>query len=204
MKVKICGITNIEDALFCADNGADALGFVFYEKSKRYISFEDAKDIVDKLPSFIMKVGVFVNEDAEVVNKKAEYVGLNAVQLHGDEEPSYLNKIHHPVINAFRVGDEFDWSLIDQYKNCNILLDSYSKDLYGGTGKTFEWRIIPERYRTKIILSGGVSIENLEQIFTEIKPAAIDVLSSLEKSPGKKDHKKVKEFLAELNRLRNQ
>lgn len=203
MKVKICGITNIEDALLCAENGVDALGFVFYNKSKRFISFEDAKNIAEKLSSFVMKVGVFVNEDANVVNQQAEYVGLDAVQLHGDEAPEYLAGIHHPQIKAFRVGENFDWSLIDQYKNCNILLDSFSKEQYGGTGKTFEWRIIPERFRHKIILSGGITSEKLEQIFTEIKPAAIDVLSSLEKSPGKKDKKKVIEFLEVLNGLRN-
>lgn len=201
MKVKICGITNLEDALLCAECNADAVGFIFYAKSKRYVSFEKAKEIINQLPPFLMKVGVFVNEEAEIVNESAQKIGLNVVQLHGDESPEYVSKIHLPVIKAFRVYEKFDWSVIDGYKNCGIMLDSYSQSEYGGTGKTFEWSSIPPTYKNKIILSGGIKIEKLEQIFSELKPAAIDVSSSLEISAGKKDPQKLKEFLAKFNQM---
>ncbi|MEW6196789.1 MAG: phosphoribosylanthranilate isomerase [Bacteroidota bacterium] len=201
MKVKICGITNIEDALQCAEYNADAIGFIFYEKSKRYISFEKAKEIINQLPPFLMKVGVFVNEEAEIVNESAQKIGLNLVQLHGDESTEYVSKIHLPVIKAFRVDEKFDWRVIDNYKNCGIMLDSFSQNEYGGTGKTFEWNTIPTKYKNKIILSGGITIDKLEQIFSEIEPAAIDVSSSLEISTGKKDPQKLKEFLTKFNQM---
>ena len=201
MKVKICGITNIEDALLCADYNADAVGFIFYEKSKRHITFEKAEEIIQQLPPFLMKVGVFVNEAAEIVNESAQKIGLNTVQLHGDEFPGYISKIHLPVIKAFRVDEKFDWTIIDDYKNCGIMLDSYLQNEYGGTGKIFKWNTIPTMYKNKIILSGGITIAKLDQIFSEIKPAAIDVSSSLEISPGKKDPQKLKEFLIKFNKI---
>lgn len=201
MKVKICGITNLEDARICVEYNVDAVGFIFYEKSKRYIMFEKAKEIINQLPPFLMKVGVFVNEEANFVNESAQQIGLNVVQLHGDESAAYISKIHLPVIKAFRVDEKFEWAVIDNYKNCSIMLDSYSPNELGGTGKTFEWNSIPSKYKNKIILSGGIAIEKLEQIFSEIKPAAIDVSSSLEISPGKKDPKKLKEFLTKFNQM---
>ncbi len=201
MKVKICGITNIKDALLCSEYNADAVGFIFYEKSKRYISPDKAKEIINQLPPFLMKVGVFVNEEPQIVNESAQKNGLNVVQLHGDESPEYISKIHLPVIKAFRIDEKFNWDVIDNYKNCGIMLDSYSQNEYGGTGKTFEWNKIPTEYKNKIILSGGVTIDKLDQIFAEIKPAAIDVSSSLEISPGKKDLQKLKEFLKKFNQM---
>ncbi|MBI1937400.1 MAG: phosphoribosylanthranilate isomerase [Ignavibacteriales bacterium] len=201
MKVKICGITNIEDALLCAEYNADAVGFIFYEKSKRHITFEKAEEIIKQLPPFLMKVGVFVNEEVDIVNESAQKIGLNTVQLHGDEFPEYVSKIHLPVIKAFRVDEKFDWTIIDDYKNCGIMLDSYLQNEYGGTGKIFKWNTIPTMYKNKIILSGGITIDKLDQIFSEIKPAAIDVSSSLEISPCKKDPQKLKEFLIKFNKI---
>lgn len=201
MKVKICGITNLEDAELCVEYNADAIGFIFYEKSKRCVSFEQAAEIVNQLPSFLMKVGVFVNEEADIVNESAQKIGLNVVQLHGDESAEYISKIHLPVVKAFRVDEKFDWAVIDNYKNCGIMLDSYSQNEYGGTGRTFEWNSIPLKYKNKIILSGGITIDKLDLIFSEIKPAAIDVSSSLEISPGKKDPQKLKEFLRRFNEM---
>ncbi len=203
MKIKVCGITNIEDALACVENGADMLGFIFYEKSKRYIDFKTAEKIISQLSSSILKVGVFVNEDFNIVNFASAKLNLEAVQLHGHESPEYIGKINSPVFKAFRIKEKFDWGLIDSYKNCTPLLDSYSENLLGGTGKSFDWNSIPKNYRSKIILSGGITIEKLDKIFNEIKPAAIDVSSSLESEPGKKDHKKVKEFLTKFNQLRS-
>ena len=203
MRIKICGITNLQDALVCVNNGADALGFIFYEKSPRFISPEKAIDIIQKIPLFVFKVGVFVDEKIEIVNSIARQTSLNAVQLHGNETPDYAKNIFLPVIKSFRVNENYDWSLIDKYENCEILLDSYSSQAIGGTGKKFNWDLIPKEIKSKIILSGGISINNLETIFTNIKPAAIDISSSLESEPGKKDHKKVNEFFEKFYRFNN-
>lgn len=203
MKVKICGITNVEDALLCCGYGVDAIGFIFYEKSKRYISFESAESISKQLLPFIFKVGVFVNEETEKVNQAAKRIGLNAVQLHGDESPEYIEKINYPVIKSFLINEAFDWKTIDRFENCDILLDTFSTGQIGGTGKSFDWNLMPEKLRSRIILSGGITIDKLEFIFDKIKPTTIDLSSSLESSPGKKDKQKVTEFLKRFNELRS-
>jgi len=203
LQIKICGITNIEDALLCAECGADALGFIFYEKSKRFIKKEQAAEIIKQLPPFIAKVGVFVDESFDTINKTVKETGLNSVQLHGNELPEFAQRFFLPIIKAFRVDNNFDWSKIEDYQNCKILLDAFSQNEMGGTGKSFDWKLIPDGIKKKIILSGGISIDNLEFIFDEIKPAAVDLSSSLESAPGIKDHLKVKEFLNKLNRLRS-
>lgn len=202
MKVKVCGITNLEDAKLCCDLGADALGFIFYEKSKRYINFEDASLIVSELPAFVSKVGVFVNEEATTVNHIAQSVGLTHVQLHGNEDQLHIDKINHPVIKAFRVSDNFDYSTLNYYSGCSILLDTFSDKEIGGTGLTFNWNTIPIEIRSKIILAGGVSEENIETIFNTIEPQAVDISSSLESETGKKDEAKLKNFFNIVNKLR--
>ncbi|MDF1613169.1 phosphoribosylanthranilate isomerase [Stygiobacter electus] len=196
MKVKICGITNIEDALYAVECGADALGFVFYKNSKRYIKPEKAKEIISHLPPFVFSVGVFVNENPEKVNMIASETKLNAVQLHGDEDLTYLAKINYPIIKAFGVNENFDWNVLSKYE-CNILLDTYSNN-YGGSGEKFDWNLIPNEIRNRIILSGGIDVNSLSMIVNEIKPAAIDLSSSLEQMPGKKDHNKIKIFFEEF------
>ena len=203
MKVKICGITNIDDANLCADLGTDALGFIFYNKSKRYIDFESAKKIIDALPFFIFKVGVFVNEDVNKVNRAAADLKLNAVQLHGDEDLDYCKQVNHPTIKAIRVDNNLPEEL-NIYNKYAILLDKKSDNEYGGTGNSFNWNIIPNSVKNKIILAGGVSVVNIERIYNDISPQAVDLSSSLESNTGKKDHQKVKEFFAKLNKLRNQ
>jgi len=203
LKIKICGITNFEDALLCESSGADALGFIFYKNSKRYIDPEDAKQIIERLSPFTSKIGVFVNETPEFINNTASEIKLNAVQLHGEENPEVILDIYFPVIKAFRINGSFDYSLLNRYESASFLLDSYSADAYGGTGKKFDWENIPGSLREKIILSGGVSAENIEYIFNEIRPAAVDLASSVEKAPGKKDEKKVNEFFNKINYLRS-
>ena len=203
MKVKICGITNIEDALLCAEYGTDALGFIFYEKSKRFITFGKAAQIIRQLPPLIMKVGVFVDDEFQIINHVAAKIGLNAVQIHSNESPEFIAKLSHSVIKTFRIHDQFDWLQLDEFRNCDILLDTFSPNEMGGTGKSFDWKLIPVGYRNKIVLSGGITIDKLDIIFNEIKPAAIDLSSSLEVSPGKKDHQKVKDFLKKFNQLRS-
>jgi len=201
MKVKICGITNLDDALLCQTLGADALGFVFYQGSKRYVSPENASKIIENLSPFIIKVGVFVNESSERINSIASRIKLNAVQLHGDETPKSASEINFPAIKSFRISHHFDFSILDGYKNAYYLLDSFSKAQFGGTGNKFDWDLIPENLKNKIILAGGVSAENIEEIFSTIKPAAIDLSSSLESEPGKKDKEKVTEFFRKFNYL---
>ena len=202
MKVKICGITNLEDAVMCEMYGADALGFVFYKGSKRFISPETAHEIIKSLSPFTLKVGVFVNETVENINKTAIEAKLNIVQLHCDEYAETINNISIPVINAFRVDDKFNYEILENYPDSYHLLDTYSNTGYGGTGKTFNWEKIPNKYKNRIILAGGISIENLEETYTIVRPAGIDLSSSLESEPGKKDKEKVKKFFKKLNELK--
>jgi phosphoribosylanthranilate isomerase len=194
VKVKICGITNIEDSLLCEKLGADALGFIFYNKSKRFVSAESASEIIKQLSPFTLKVGVFVNEASEIINSVSKEVGLNIVQMHGDETPEQLDEINLPVIKSFRISKDFNFNILGNYKNCHFLFDTYSSEQYGGTGNTFDWDLIPKHLVDKIILSGGISSSNIGKVIASINPSAIDVSSSLEEYPGKKSEKKIKEF----------
>jgi phosphoribosylanthranilate isomerase len=203
LKIKICGITNIHDAKYCADLGADAIGFILYDKSKRYVEPGIVKNIVSELPAFLVKVGVFVNENPHIVNSITKEAKLNLVQLHGEESPSYLSEIELPVIKSFRVDKDFDYKILTQYKNCSFLLDSFHTKQYGGTGLKFDWTKIPNQVKNKIILAGGISLENIEFIYKEIAPYAIDISSSVETEPGTKDRNKLNELFEKYNELRN-
>ena len=202
MKVKICGITNLEDALTACELGADAVGFIFYEKSKRFIEYEKAKVIIESLPSSVLKVGVFVNEDFKTINKISNDIKLTTLQLHGEESPDYVKELSLPVWKAFRINDEFDFTILEDYKNCSFMFDTFSNSGYGGTGKTFNWGIIPANLKSKIILAGGISSQNIEKIYKEVSPPWVDVSSSLEKQPGKKDENKLNEFFKLIIKLR--
>ncbi|MFA8343290.1 MAG: phosphoribosylanthranilate isomerase [Rhodothermaceae bacterium] len=202
MRVKICGITRLEDALICAKLGVDAVGFIFYKKSKRYISPESASEIISKLPAFIQKVGVFVDEDPKIINQTAEKTGITIAQLHGDEQPETISQINIPVIKAFRVSLFFNYDILYRYKKTPILLDGYDSEEKGGTGKSFEWKKIPAELRSEIILAGGVNETNVEKIAKEINPAAIDISSSVEISPGIKDTNKLIKLMNKINQLR--
>jgi phosphoribosylanthranilate isomerase len=195
VKVKICGITNLEDALAAADYGADALGFVFYEKSPRNITPQRAKDIITKLPPFITTVGVFVNEKPKKIKEIMEFGGINILQLHGDEPPEDC-KIWHRVIKAFRVRDFNDLHPLEEYKVSAYLFDTYSPEAYGGTGQIFNWDIAVDAKRFgRIILSGGLNVENVEKAILYVRPYAVDVSTGIEAEKGKKDLKKMKEFI---------
>lgn len=202
MKVKVCGITNARDALFCEAVGTDMLGFIFYRKSRRFVEIDAAGEIMGMLKPDTKKIGVFVNETAEKVNEAAGRLGLSAVQLHGDETPEEVSKITFPVIKSFRIKEGFDFSLLDSYRNARALLDSFAGSQFGGTGISFNWEIIPVDIKSRIILAGGVSASNMGYIISTIKPYAVDLSSSLESEPGKKDHNKVEEFFKVLNSYR--
>lgn len=204
MKIKICGITNIEDALAAESFGADAVGFIFYKKSKRYVSPEQAEHIMRALSLFTTKVGVFVDETFEIINKISKQTGINVVQLHGNENLDIMKSISLPVIKAFRVDDNFNYNKLNQYQEYSILLDAYSENDYGGTGNKLNWEKIPFEIKNKIILSGGISSNNIEIIYKNINPAAVDLSSSLEKTPGKKDKKKMEKFFNKVNLIRRQ
>ncbi|MCU7496157.1 MAG: phosphoribosylanthranilate isomerase [Ignavibacteria bacterium] len=199
MKVKVCGITNVPDAMLCETLGADMLGFIFYAKSKRFVEFSAAEEIIGKLRPETRKVGVFVNETAGYVNKAAKRLCLSAVQLHGDESPEEASKITFPVIKSFRIKTGFDFSLLNSFKNATPLLDSFAGSQFGGTGTSFDWHIIPDDIKGSIILAGGISAANIGCIYKSIKPYAVDLSSSLESEPGKKDRNKVQEFFDVLN-----
>ncbi len=201
VRVKICGVTNLEDALIATEAGADALGFIIYSKSKRFIKARVVRKITLNLPPFILKVGVFVNEDPRNVLEILSYAHLDFAQLHGDETPEeceYVGK--NRVIKVFRLKEVSEVEKIEPYigKIRAILLDTYSKDSYGGTGKTFNWEIakaVKERFDIPLILSGGLNPENVARAIREVNPYAVDVSSGVEIEPGKKDHKKVETFV---------
>jgi phosphoribosylanthranilate isomerase len=203
VRIKICGITNLDDAILCQDHGADALGFVFYEGSARKVDPQLVRSIISRLSPFVTTVGVFVNETAKMINQIAWTANLHAVQLHGDEPPAMLMQIDRPVIKAFQVNQFFDFNILSRFNGCVHLLDTYSEDSYGGSGQQFDWNIIPPAMRSKIILSGGVSADNIDTIMRTIGPAAVDLSSSVESSPGKKDPAKIERFFKKVNANRS-
>lgn len=188
---KICGITNLMDAKVAVENGASAIGLIFYEKSPRAISIENAKSISKQLSYSVIRVGVFVNQNKDFIDKTISDVQLNMIQLHGDESSNFCNQFEVPVFKAVRIKNEASLSVMDQYNVGGILLDTFSNKQYGGTGKTFDWSLINEQIDTPIILSGGLNPDNILDAIDSVKPAAIDVNSGVELSPGKKDHQKI-------------
>ena len=188
---KICGITNLPDAQAAAVHGTSAIGFIFYEKSPRAISIEDAKFISDHLEKDISKVGVFVNHDKVFIEEAIQSVPLNIIQLHGEESANFCNQFEVPVFKAVRIKNEASLSVMDQYNVAGFLLDTFSNKQYGGTGETFDWSLLNEQIDTPIILSGGLNPDNILDAIDSVNPAAIDVNSGVELSPGKKDHQKI-------------
>ena len=188
---KICGITNLSDAQAAAVHGASAIGFIFYEKSSRAISIEDAKFISRHLSNNISKVGVFVNHDKAFIEEVIRSVSLNIIQLHGDETPGFCKQFDVPVLKALRIKDKASLSVMDQYNVAGFLLDTFSTKQYGGTGETFDWSLLNGKLETPIILSGGLNPDNILDAIDSVNPAAIDVNSGVEISPGKKDHQKI-------------
>ena len=197
VKVKICGITNLDDAMAAADFGADALGFVFFKKSPRYLSPANAKKIIKRLPPFISTVGVFVNENKKNIEKIVLQTGINIIQLHGDETPKACN-LSKPVIKAIRVKSIENLELVSKYKDkvSAFLLDTYTPEVFGGSGQIFNWDIAAEAKKFgRVILAGGLTPENIEKAVRLVHPYAVDVSSGVEAEKGKKDHLKMKLFI---------
>jgi phosphoribosylanthranilate isomerase len=197
VRIKICGITNLADALLAAELGADALGFIFYPKSSRKVEPEAARAIIAQLPPFVAAVGVFVDEEAAMVRDLAARVGLDWVQLHGQESPEYCRGLGCKVIKGFRIRDEASLRLLADYQGVAqaLLLDTYKPGQAGGTGESFDWRLAREaRKYGRIILAGGLRPENVAQAIATAQPDAVDAASGTEASPGKKDPVKLRAF----------
>ena len=201
VKVKICGITNSEDALAACEYGADALGFIFYKKSPRFIELERVKDIIKDLPPFVTTVGVFVDEDADRISEIADAAKLDIIQLHGSEPPEFCNVFKRKIIKAFKIQEQGargkgQENEIRRYTVSAYLLDTYKEGVEGGTGETFNWEIAKEaKGFGRIILAGWLTPQNVAEAVETVMPYGVDVSSGVEQKPGKKDLQKVKNFI---------
>jgi phosphoribosylanthranilate isomerase len=205
VKVKICGITSLADARAAIDAGADALGFVFYDRSPRYVSPQKAAAIIAGLPPFVQTVGLFVDEEVERVNWTADFCGLDLVQLHGAEPAAYCPDVNRRVIKAFRVKDAGSLQGIDGYPVAGYLLDAWSPHAPGGTGLTFDWQLARQAAGARpIILAGGLTPDNVAAAIAQVKPYAVDVSSGVEAAPGQKDHRKINAFIAAVQQAAHQ
>jgi phosphoribosylanthranilate isomerase len=197
VKIKICGITNLDDAMAAVDFGADALGFVFFRGSPRFISYKDAAAVIKSLPSFITTIGVFVDEKPKEIEKITDSAGIDVIQLHGNEPPEMCD-LSRRVIKAIRVKSLESLDPLIYYRDMVsvFLLDTFTPDVFGGTGQIFNWDIAVEAKQFgRIILSGGLTPDNISNAVTRVKPYGVDVSSGVESEKGKKDHKKMKLFI---------
>ena len=197
VKVKICGITNVDDAMAAVDFGADALGFVFYHGSPRYISPDDAAEIAGKLPPFITSVGVFVDEKTEEIEKVIASTGIDVIQLHGDETPD-MCRFSRRIIKAIRVKSLESLDTLVNYKDrvSAFVLDTFAPDIFGGTGLIFNWDIAEyAKQFGRVILAGGLTPDNISEAVRRVRPYGVDVSSGVELKKGKKDHNKLKLFI---------
>jgi len=204
VRVKVCGITNLEDALSAAAAGVDALGFVFYRPSPRYIPPQEARLICQKLPPFVFCVGVFVDAEFEFVRETVAECRLDAVQFHGEESPEYCRKAaeYTKVIKAFRIREAADLVQLSDYGMVRaFLLDAFVPGKPGGTGQSFDWRLARQaKTYGPIILAGGIRPENVREAILAAEPYAVDVSSGVELSPGKKDLVKLRELVFRVRR----
>lgn len=196
VKIKICGITELDDALHAVDCGADALGFVFYERSPRAVTSKRAQAIIAKLPPFVTVVGLFVNEDPLNVRLIADHCGLDVIQYHGDESPETIRKAPRRSIRALRVRENETLEDIDHYPACGLLLDAWVSGTFGGTGVLCNWEIAAGIAKQRsVILAGGLSPENVAEAIKTVHPYGVDVSSGVESAPGRKDPQKVAAFI---------
>jgi len=196
-RIKICGITNTADAQAAVTAGADAVGFIFYEKSPRYVPLKVAAEISSALPPLAMRVGVFVNAPEEIVTRAIADCGLALLQFHGDESPEYCARFALMTMKAFRVHGPETLREIPKYNTDAYLLDAFSSTTLGGTGEKFNWDLAIEaqKFGKPIFLAGGLTPANVADAIRKVHPFGVDVSSGVESAPGKKDHAKVKAFI---------
>ena len=201
VRSKICGITRIEDALAAVEAGADAIGLVFYPKSPRAVSIQQARAIIAALPPFISTVGLFVNASRCELNETLDAVPLDMLQFHGDEAPEQCEGYHRPYMKALRVqaGDDIAASCRMYSGASGILLDTFVAGVPGGTGETFDWALIPQGLSKPVILAGGLTSANVAQAIAQVRPYAVDVSGGVEKSKGIKDHDKIRAFMSAVH-----
>ncbi len=208
VRVKFCGITSLKDAENAISVGCDAVGFVFFKDSPRYVTPEQAESIIKSLPPFIGAVGIFVNEDLDLIGEYIERCGLNVVQLHGDENVKYCMDFRNmrfkdvKLIKAIRVKDQKSLRSIEECPADAFLLDTYKSNVYGGTGKGFDrtLAVLAKEYGRYLIVAGGLHPDNVYKVIKEVKPYAVDVSSGIEFSPGKKNVELMEEFMKEVHR----
>ena len=200
VRVKICGITRVEDALVAVENGADAIGLVFYEPSPRAVSVEQAIKIVSQIPAFISIVGLFVNAEERFVRDVISNVALDLLQFHGDEAPEECSSYGLPFMKAIRVKS--DTNLVQCAKDYSasraLLLDTYTEGVAGGTGYTFDWGLIPSDLNKPVVLAGGLTAENVGSAIQQVRPYAVDVSGGVELSKGIKDAAKIAAFMQQV------
>lgn len=197
VRIKICGITNTADAQAAVEAGADALGFIFYDRSPRFITTATAAEISRAVPPFTLRVGVFVNPPEELVRRAIAECGLGLLQFHGDESPEFCSQFGLMSMKAFRVRDAESLRGLPKYQTDAWLLDAYSPDALGGTGEKFNWNLAVEAQKLgkPIFLAGGLTPDNVAGAIQEVRPFGVDVSSGVESSPGRKDHAKVRVFI---------
>ncbi|OEY67709.1 phosphoribosylanthranilate isomerase [Marinobacter sp. X15-166B] len=202
-RIKICGITRVEDALAAAHAGADALGLVFYEQSPRAVDIATAQEIVARVPAFVSVVGLFVNPDDARVREVVTRVRLDLLQFHGDESPEFCDRFAIRWIKAVRVQSRHDIEdAMARYADAaGLLVDAYDPHLYGGTGKEFDWTLIPRQRPLPLILAGGLQPANVARAVARVKPWAVDVSGGVEVAKGLKDRLKITEFINEVHRV---
>ena len=199
-RVKICGITREEDALAAAEHGADAVGFVFYEPSPRYVTPERAAAIVRRLPPFVTSVALFVNAEAELIARVVDEVGVDLIQFHGQECAAYCAAHRRPWIRAvaMRPDTDLDAARRDFAAARGLLLDAYRPGVPGGTGETFDWDRIPADLAARVILAGGLTLANVGDAVRRVRPWAVDVSGGVEAARGIKDPARIKAFIEEV------
>ena len=197
-KVKICGITNLADGLAAVEAGADALGLNFYEKSPRHISLKTAAEISRQLPPFVLRVGLFVNAPEDLVLRAIGECSLNMLQFHGDEPSEFCTQFGLMSMRAFRIRDAGSLKQIPEFHTDAYLLDAYSPGARGGTGERFNWDLAIEaqKFGKPVFLAGGLTPENVADAVRKVRPFGVDVASGVESSTGKKDHAKIRAFIA--------
>jgi len=199
-RVKICGLTSVEDALFAVNCGADAIGLVFYKPSPRHVSIDQAWLIAESMPAFVTKTALFVNPDVEYVKEVLRTVKIDLLQFHGDESPEFCEQFGLTYIKAVRMRDDIDLVALEKSysRSAGLLLDAYKKGVPGGTGEQFDWTSIPSDIAKRIILAGGLNAENVQQAIEQVAPWALDVSGGVEATKGVKSAEKIQKFMQQV------